>query len=195
MTKAKLIPGFELGWADGVKLCVSPHFNARPDDEVSLLVIHNISLPAGCFGTPYIDQLFQGCLDIAADASFNDLKGLEVSAHYLIRRDGEVIQYVSCDERAWHAGVSSFRGRSGCNDFAVGIELEGTDSQDYTEPQYQHLLWLTLGLMARYPMLNLDTIVGHSDIAPGRKTDPGDCFDWSRYKRELTLNLSKKGWT
>lgn len=190
LTKAKLIPGFELGWADGVKRCVSPHFNARPDDEVSLLVIHNISLPAGCFGTPYIDQLFQGCLDIAADPSFNVLKGLEVSAHYLIRRDGEVIQYVSCDERAWHAGVSRFRGRPGCNDFAVGIELEGTDSQDYTEPQYLHLLRLTLGLMARYPMLNLDTIVGHSDIAPGRKTDPGDCFDWSRYKRELTLNLS-----
>ena len=190
LTKAKLIPGFELGWADGVKRCVSPHFNARPDDEVSLLVIHNISLPAGCFGTPYIDQLFQGCLDIEADPSFNALKGLEVSAHYLIRRDGEVIQYVSCDERAWHAGVSSFRGRPGCNDFAVGIELEGTDNQDYTEPQYQQLLRLTLGLMARYPMLNLDAIVGHSDIAPGRKTDPGDCFDWSRYKRELTLNLS-----
>lgn len=190
LTKAKLIPGFELGWADGVKRCVSPHFNARPDNEVSLLVIHNISLPAGCFGTPYIDQLFQGCLDIAADPSFNVLKGLEVSAHYLIRRDGEVIQYVSCDERAWHAGVSRFRGRPGCNDFAVGIELEGTDSQDYTEPQYLHLLRLTLGLMARYPMLNLDAIVGHSDIAPGRKTDPGDCFDWSRYKRELTLNLS-----
>ena len=190
LTKARLIPDFELGWADGVKRCVSPHFNARPDGEVSLLVIHNISLPAGCFGTPYIDQLFQGCLDIAADASFNALKGLEVSAHYLIRRDGEVIQYVSCDERAWHAGVSRFRGRPGCNDFAVGIELEGTDNQDYTEPQYQHLLRLTLGLMARYPMLNLDAIVGHSDIAPGRKTDPGDCFDWSRYKRELTLNLS-----
>ncbi|QDO82182.1 1,6-anhydro-N-acetylmuramyl-L-alanine amidase AmpD [Shewanella psychropiezotolerans] len=190
LIKAKLIPSFELGWAEGVKLCVSPHFNSRPDNEVSLLVIHNISLPAGCFGTPYIDQLFQGCLDIAADPSFEALKGLEVSAHFLIRRDGGIIQYVSCDERAWHAGVSSFQGRQGCNDFAVGIELEGTDSQDYTELQYQELVRLTLGLMTKYPMLNLDAIVGHCDIAPGRKTDPGDCFDWNRYKHELTLGLS-----
>ncbi|MEI6858633.1 MAG: 1,6-anhydro-N-acetylmuramyl-L-alanine amidase AmpD [Shewanella sp.] len=191
LIKTKLIPSLTLGWVDGVEQCVSPHFNLRPTNEVSLLVIHSISLPAGCFGTPYINQLFQGCLDVVADPRFNDLQGIEVSAHFLIRRDGQVIQYVSCDERAWHAGESRFQGRQGCNDFAIGIELEGTDSQNYTPLQYAELVTLTLGLMARYPMLNLDTIVGHCDIAPGRKTDPGDSFDWNRYKQALTLGLSR----
>ncbi len=164
---------------------VSPHFNARPDNEVSLLVIHNISLPAGQFGLPYIDQLFQGTLDIDADDSFKDLAGLQVSSHFLIRRDGELVQYVSCNDRAWHAGVSNYQGREGCNDFAVGIELEGTDTSEYSEAQYQQLQQLTLALFEAYPMLNSDSIVGHNDIAPGRKTDPGACFDWARYKRGL----------
>nr|WP_041420164.1 1,6-anhydro-N-acetylmuramyl-L-alanine amidase AmpD [Shewanella violacea] len=185
------MPDFELGWAKGVKRCVSPHFNSRPDNEVSLLVIHNISLPAGCFGTPFIDQLFQGCLDVTADPSFKDLHGLQVAAHFLIRRDGQVTQYVSCDDRAWHAGESSFQGQEECNDFAIGIELEGTDTEDYTESQYLELIRLTLGLLARYPKLNVDAIVGHCDIAPGRKTDPGNSFDWIRYKCELTLGLSR----
>ncbi|GIU16567.1 N-acetyl-anhydromuranmyl-L-alanine amidase [Shewanella sp. MBTL60-112-B2] len=145
-------------------------------------MIHNISLPAGCFGQPYIDQLFQGCLDIEADASFKELQGLEVSAHFLIRRDGELVQYVSCDDRAWHAGVSEFDGRSNCNDFAIGIELEGTDSITYSDAQYQMLMELTKSLMAHYPDITPTRITGHSDIAPGRKTDPGNGFDWQRYK-------------
>ncbi|MCL1141022.1 1,6-anhydro-N-acetylmuramyl-L-alanine amidase AmpD [Shewanella pneumatophori] len=173
------------GWVEQARLCLSPHFNQRPDKEVSLLVIHNISLPAGCFGLPYIDQLFQGCLDVEADESFKDLQGLEVSAHFLIRRDGELVQYVSCNERAWHAGVSDFDGRIGCNDFAIGIELEGTDLVAYSELQYAKLIELTKSLMTSYPDITLDRITGHSDIAPGRKTDPGDSFDWQRFKKAL----------
>ncbi|MCG9754393.1 1,6-anhydro-N-acetylmuramyl-L-alanine amidase AmpD [Shewanella insulae] len=173
------------GWIQECRQCVSPHFNARPKNEVSLLVIHNISLPAGQFGLPYIDQLFQGCLDVQADESFCDLQGLEVSAHFLIRRDGELVQYVSCDDRAWHAGISTFEGRKGCNDFAIGIELEGTDTTTYTDAQYDRLKQLTLALFDAYPMLNRNLIVGHSDIAPGRKTDPGESFDWDRYRASL----------
>ena len=176
---------FKAGWIGYGRRCESPHFNARPDGEVSLLVIHNISLPAGKFGNPFIDQLFQGCLDVEADPSFCELEGLQVSAHFLIRRDGELVQYVSCDDRAWHAGVSSYQGRDGCNDFAVGIELEGTDNIEYTDAQYRQLQQLTLALFDAYPMLNIGSIVGHCDIAPGRKTDPGDSFDWSRYKMSL----------
>ncbi|MGL5392150.1 MAG: 1,6-anhydro-N-acetylmuramyl-L-alanine amidase AmpD, partial [Shewanella sp.] len=130
---------FTQGWYSGARCCPSPHVNPRPLGEVSLLVIHNISLPAGCFGLPYIDQLFQGCLEIRADASFAQLAGLEVSAHFLIRRDGECVQYVSCLERAWHAGVSRYGERENCNDFSIGIELEGTDTDPYTNHQYQQL--------------------------------------------------------
>ena len=144
--------------------------------------MHNISLPAGRFGLPYIDQLFQGCLDVTADPSFKELDGLQVSAHFLIRRDGELVQYVSCDDRAWHAGVSVFDGRTGCNDFALGVELEGTDDIDYTDEQYACLAELTNTLITHYPALTPDRIVGHCDIAPGRKTDPGDSFDWQRFK-------------
>ena len=173
------------GWVAQARCCLSPHFNARPLNEVSLLVIHNISLPAGCFGQPYIDQLFQGCLDIEADSSFKDLQGLEVSAHFLIRRDGELVQYVCCDDRAWHAGLSEFEGRTNCNDFAVGIELEGTDELAYSDEQYQRLVELTRNLMLHYPDITPARITGHSDIAPGRKTDPGNGFDWHRYKAGL----------
>ncbi|MBB1269332.1 1,6-anhydro-N-acetylmuramyl-L-alanine amidase AmpD [Shewanella sp. SR44-3] len=175
----------ELGWVQGARQCLSPHFNERPGLEVSLLVIHNISLPAGEFGQPYIDQLFQGCLAIDADASFAELKGVRVSAHFLIRRDGELVQYVSCDDRAWHAGVSEFAGRQNCNDFAIGIELEGTDSTPYTQAQYQCLIALSLVLMTEYPMISPDRIIGHCDIAPGRKTDPGESFDWVTYRSAL----------
>jgi len=148
-------------------------------------VIHNISLPAGCFGLPYIEQLFLGTLDTEADPSFAELKGLEVSAHFLIRRDGELRQYVSVDQRAWHAGVSNFAGRSGCNDFAVGIELEGTDDSGFTEAQYHKLITLSQSLRLAYPDITKERIVGHSDIAPGRKTDPGPGFDWQRYLQAL----------
>lgn len=177
----------ELGWYSGARRCPSPHVNARPHGEVSLLVIHNISLPAGCFGLPYIDQLFQGCLDIRADASFAQLAGLEVSAHFLIRRDGECVQYVSCLDRAWHAGVSCYGERENCNDFSIGIELEGTDTDPYTAAQYQALTQLTQELLQAYPLLSVERIVGHCDIAPQRKTDPGPSFDWQRYRRALSL--------
>ena len=177
--------GFDAGWFTSARRCESPHFNRRPFGEISLLVIHNISLPAGCFGLPYIDQLFQGCLDTSADESFADLAGLEVSAHFLIRRDGECVQYVSCEDRAWHAGVSRYGERENCNDFSIGIELEGTDTKPYTATQYQQLVELTQALFAQYPSLSVERIVGHCDIAPMRKTDPGPSFDWERYLTAL----------
>ncbi|MCL1128919.1 1,6-anhydro-N-acetylmuramyl-L-alanine amidase AmpD [Shewanella sairae] len=173
------------GWVTQARHCLSPHFNQRPFKEVSLLVIHNISLPAGCFGLPYIEQLFLGKLDIEADNSFKELQGLEVSAHFLIRRDGELVQYVSCDDRAWHAGVSQYDNRQACNDFSIGIELEGTDDLPYSEAQYLRLVELTKSLMLSYPLITPARITGHSDIAPGRKTDPGSSFDWQRYKAAL----------
>ena len=176
---------FDAGWFSSARRCESSHFNRRPFGEISLLVIHNISLPAGCFGLPYIDQLFQGCLDTEADDSFADLAGLQVSAHFLIRRDGECVQYVSCEDRAWHAGVSRYGERENCNDFSIGIELEGTDTEPYTAAQYQQLTELTLALLAQYPALTAQRIVGHCDIAPMRKTDPGPSFDWERYLTAL----------
>lgn len=179
------------GWYDEAIAKPSPHKNDRPDGEVSLLVIHNISLPAGQFGTPYIDELFCGSLDCHAHDSFADLQGLEVSAHFLIRRSGELVQYVSCDDRAWHAGVSSFAGRSNCNDFAVGIEVEGTDSQAFTPEQYDKLIQLTQAIMRDYPLITAERITGHNDIAPGRKTDPGPCFDWDRYLKGVAAGNKK----
>lgn len=172
---------WQRGWCSAAKKVVSPHFNQRPQAEVSLLVIHNISLPAGQFGLPYIEALFCGDLDCQADPSFAELQGLEVSAHFLIKRTGEVLQFVSCDDRAWHAGVSQFETRTNCNDFAVGIELEGTDTSGYTDAQYAQLVVLTQALQRQYPAITNDRIVGHSDIAPTRKTDPGEGFDWPRY--------------
>ncbi|QSX34012.1 1,6-anhydro-N-acetylmuramyl-L-alanine amidase AmpD [Shewanella avicenniae] len=173
---------WQQGWYLGARHSASPHFNQRPaDTDISLLVIHNISLPAGQFGLPFIEALFCGSLDCHADASFAELEGLQVSAHFLIRRDGEVVQFVSCDERAWHAGVSRFEQRSNCNDFSIGIELEGTDTSGYTDKQYQQLVALTRAIQQVYPAITRSRIVGHSDIAPERKTDPGDGFDWQRY--------------
>lgn len=163
----------------------SPNFNQRPLAEVSLLVIHNISLPAGEFGSPYIKQLFLNCLDCSAHPSFSDLAGVEVSAHLLIDRAGEVVQFVGFDDRAWHAGVSNFDGRENCNDFAIGIELEGCDDKPFTQAQYHSLVGITQSLIATYPKLTKARICGHSDIAPGRKTDPGPCFDWDYYLSSL----------
>lgn len=174
------------GWLSSARSCPSPHFNVRPKAEVSLLVIHNISLPAGCFGLPYIDELFSGCLDVSADPTFEVLQGLQVSAHFLIRRDGEIVQYVNCNDRAWHAGVSLFQGREQCNDFSIGIELEGTDEIAYTDQQYSVLTALSVEIMAQYPAINIDRIVGHCDIAPIRKTDPGASFDWARYRAAMS---------
>ncbi|WP_078061798.1 1,6-anhydro-N-acetylmuramyl-L-alanine amidase AmpD [Catenovulum maritimum] len=160
----------------------SPHFNQRPEKiAISLLVIHCISLPEGQFGLNHIDDLFLGCINCNAHPDFKDLAGLEVSAHILIRRDGQVIQYVPFDKRAWHAGVSEFNGVPNCNDFSIGIELEGCDNLAYEDIQYKTLAELTKEIQIRYPDITQQRIVGHSDIAPGRKTDPGKAFDWEHY--------------
>jgi len=162
----------------------SPHFDERPDDvRISLLVIHNISLPPGEFGGDWIDDLFMGRLDPDAHPYFRDIAGLKVSAHYLIRRDGTLIQYVDPAKRAWHAGVSSWNGVERCNDFSIGVEMEGADDVPFAEPQYEALAQLVKDLEFRYGKLDL---AGHSDIAPGRKTDPGPWFDWERFRASVT---------
>lgn len=158
----------------------STHHDQRPDpDDISLVVIHNISLPPGLFGGKWIDDLFLGRLDAAAHPYFRDIAALRVSSHLCIFRDGQVTQYVPFDRRAWHAGVSNWQGRERCNDFSIGIELEGTDDTRFEPLQYQQLVRTLLALFARYPRLGSRKITGHSDIAPGRKTDPGPHFDWS----------------
>ena len=164
----------------------SPNFNDRPDaSDISLLVIHNISLPAGEFGTGCVQDLFLNRLDCDAHPDFDSLRGLEVSAHLLIDRLGLVTQFVPFDKRAWHAGVSSFEGRDNCNDFSIGIELEGTDTMPYEPIQYETLAMVTRQLMNTYPLINPERITGHCDIAPGRKTDPGPAFDWARFRRMM----------
>jgi AmpD protein len=174
------------GWLPQATRYDSPNFDARPDPaDITLLVIHNVSLPAGCFGGPHVSDLFTGRIDYNADPSFADLRGLKVSSHFLVRRDGRVIQYVSANERAWHAGVSSFRGREKCNDYSIGIELEGSDLVPFEEAQYEALVALTLALQQHYPLTDVQ---GHEHIAPGRKTDPGPLFNWERY----CLKLLKK---
>ncbi|AVX24552.1 N-acetyl-anhydromuranmyl-L-alanine amidase [Pseudomonas syringae pv. atrofaciens] len=173
------------GWCDGVRHCPSPNFNARPEGEISLLVIHNISLPPAQFKTGKVQAFFQNQLDIDEHPYFVGIADLRVSAHFLIERDGEVVQFVSCLDRAWHAGVSSFQGREGCNDFSVGIELEGTDDQPFTEAQYDALIDLTRQLRQAFEAITPERICGHSDVAPGRKTDPGPCFDWARFRAAL----------
>lgn len=164
----------------------SPHKDERPQPhEMSLVVIHGISLPAGQFGGSYVHDLFMGQLDCQAHPSLQELVGLRVSAHCFIRRDGELIQYVPFHQRAWHAGVSVWQGRDCCNDYAIGIELEGTDEELYTEQQYKTLVQLSHALMRTYPEITLERIVGHEHIAPGRKTDPGPAFQWSLFKHRL----------
>ncbi|RNL59022.1 1,6-anhydro-N-acetylmuramyl-L-alanine amidase AmpD [Zhongshania marina] len=174
------------GWLANANKIPSPNFNQRPDpSEISLLVIHNISLPAGNFGGPYVQQLFTNCLDCSAHPSFADLQGLTVSAHLFIDRLGGITQFVSFNDRAWHAGVSQFDGRENCNDFSIGIELEGSDDCAYSEAQYRELLAVTESLQSYYPAITTARIVGHCDIAPDRKTDPGAAFDWTYYKNAL----------
>ncbi len=174
------------GWVGGARHAPSPNHEARPEGAVpTLVVVHNISLPPGEFGGGAIEALFLNRLDCDAHPYFDaNLRGLRVSAHFLIRRDGELVQFVSCDARAWHAGVSNFLGRERCNDFSIGIELEGADDQPFEAAQYATLAALTRALAARYPV---EAVAGHSDIAPGRKTDPGPHFDWPRYAREAAL--------
>jgi AmpD protein len=170
------------GWCQDVHHCPSPNFNARPAAEISLLVIHNISLPPARFKTGKVQAFFQNRLDVTEHPYFAGIADLRVSAHFFIERDGEVTQFVSCLERAWHAGVSWFEGRETCNDFSIGIELEGTDDQPFTDEQYLALIDLTRQLQAAFPAITGERICGHSDIAPGRKTDPGPYFDWPRFK-------------
>ena len=169
------------GWYRRARRLSSPNFDARPPGAVvDLLVIHHISLPPGRFSGDAIERLFTNRLDPAGHPVFASVAALRVSAHFLIRRRGELLQFVGCDARAWHAGVSRFLERERCNDFSIGVELEGTGEHRFTEAQYRVLASLTQALRARWP---LRWVAGHSDVAPGRKTDPGPRFDWSRYQR------------
>jgi AmpD protein len=173
------------GWCAGVRHCPSAHCNERPQGEISLLVLHNISLPPGQFGTGKVQEFFTSGLNASEDAYFAGIADMRVSAHFFIERDGQISQFVSCLQRAWHAGVSSFSGRDNCNDFSLGIELEGTDDLPYSDAQYDALVPLVQQLLAAYPALSVERICGHCDIAPGRKTDPGPAFDWPRLRTAL----------
>ena len=166
----------------------SPNCSERPPDiQVILMVIHNISLPPGRFGGTHIIDFFQNKLDVSADEYFEEIKNLKVSSHLLIDRRGRVTQFVPFNKNAWHAGISHYQGQENCNDFSIGVEMEGTDSIDYTTKQYESLREVTLSLMKAYPRIIIDNIVGHSDIAPERKTDPGESFDWSRFRSSLVF--------
>ena len=174
------------GLLAGARAVESPNFDARPGGlEPELVVVHGISLPPGEFGGPWIDQLFTNALPGDAHPYFDAIRHLRVSSHAFIARSGKFTQYVPFGARAWHAGNSYWRGRSNCNDFSVGIELEGTDEQPYDRRQYTALAGLVAALQAAYPSLAEGWIAGHSDIAPGRKTDPGPAFDWARLERGL----------
>ena len=169
------------GLVDPARQCPSPNCDERPAGVTpGLLVVHGISLPPGEFGGPEIEQLFTNRLDWDAHPYFQEIRGMEVSAHLLIRRDGEVVQFVPFTRRAWHAGESSFRGRTTCNDYSIGIELEGEDETPYSDEQYAALAEVTRAIAAAYPEISGREIAAHSDIAPGRKTDPGPAFDWLR---------------
>ena len=168
----------EAGWLANARRVPSPNFDDRPC-PVDLIVIHSISLPPCEYGGGWIDDLFTNRLDPGAHPYFEDIAAMHVSCHVLIRRDGELVQYVPFDKRAWHAGVSTFEGREACNDFAIGIELEGCDTDRFETVQYEKLAEVILLLIDTYPGLSLERIAGHSDIAPGRKTDPGPHFSWS----------------
>jgi N-acetyl-anhydromuramoyl-L-alanine amidase len=171
--------------AEARQLC-SPNCDARPEGcQPSLIVVHGISLPPGEFGGPWIDQLFMNSLPVDAHPYFAEIDGLKVSAHFLIRRDGELVQYVPVSRRAWHAGRSCHAGQNGCNDFSIGIEMEGEDQTPYEDAQYASLTKLIDTLRANIASLREADIVGHSDISPGRKTDPGEAFDWARLRAAL----------
>lgn len=183
-------------WIDGVVRCASANCDQRTDpDDIALIVIHNISLPPGQFGGGLVQRFFTNCLDCTVDPSLRDLDGLQVSSHLFVDRRGIVTQFVPLDKRAWHAGVSSHRGREGCNDYSIGIELEGTDDVDYEEAQYVSLVAVVMVLMKRYPRLSLNGIVGHQEIAPQRKSDPGRSFDWSRVYRDVVGMMGVAGAT
>jgi AmpD protein len=182
-TDAQWRPG---GWLDTACGLPSPNHDARPAWVApSLLVVHNISLPPGQFGGAAIPDFFLNRLDWDAHPFYAQIRDVRVSAHFLVRRDGALLQFVGCDDRAWHAGASTFFGRTRCNDFSIGVELEGCDTQPFEAAQYATLAYLTAALRQRY---NITAVAGHSDIAPGRKTDPGPCFDWPVYRRASGLD-------
>lgn len=173
----------EDGVLAGARQIPSPNWDERPHgSEIALLIVHNISLPPGKFGGEAIARLFTNRLDFSEHPYYETLRDLMVSAHFLIRRDGELVQFVPCIGRAWHAGVSVWQGRERCNDFSVGVELEGVDDLAYSDVQYRALADLFLVLRARYPIVD---VVGHADVSPGRKTDPGGAFDWGRFRALL----------
>jgi N-acetyl-anhydromuramoyl-L-alanine amidase len=171
------------GWLRTARQAPSPNFGTRPDGaQIDLIVLHSISLPPGIYGGPEVEQLFTNRLDWSAHPYFEQIRGLEVSSHFFVRRDGELVQFVDVDARAWHAGASCWRGRDNCNDDSIGIELEGLEGEPFDGPQYTTLSQLCLRLRQRYP---IDHIAGHEHIAPGRKLDPGPGFDWARLQTAL----------
>jgi len=177
-------PEWQQGWWVPARSVLSPNHGPRPEGAaIDLVVLHSISLPPGVYGGDAIERLFTNTLDTAAHPYFEALRGLEVSAHFVIRRDGESIQFVDCERRAWHAGRSSWQGRDGCNDYSVGIELEGLEGQPFEPAQYQALERLLQALVTRYPAIT--TVVGHEHVAPGRKADPGPGFDWPGVQARL----------
>jgi N-acetyl-anhydromuramoyl-L-alanine amidase len=186
MSASSTFPVDARGWVAGARHLPSPNFEARPAGAIpTLIVVHNISLPPGEFGGSGVADLFLNRLDCDAHPYYDThLRGVRVSAHFVIRRDGALEQFVSCDERAWHAGLSNFFGRERCNDFSIGIELEGSDATAFEAAQYRTLAAIVSVLCARYPV---DALAGHSDIAPGRKTDPGPHFEWPRLQRDTQL--------
>jgi AmpD protein len=170
------------GLVQGARWVPSPNYDARPDNaEIEVIIVHSISLPPGKFGGAGVEQLFCNRLDPNEHPYYREINGLKVSAHLYIRRDGEIVQFVSLHQRAWHAGESHCEGRSRVNDFSIGIELEGTDTDRFEDIQYSRLSDLTKALMRAYPRITPKRLYAHSDIAPGRKTDPGDGFFWERY--------------
>lgn len=174
---------WQQGWWHSAEACPSPNFDARPAGEaVTLAVLHSISLPPGEYGGDAIERLFTNRLDCDAHPYYKGLRGLRVSAHFVVRRDGRLLQFVSCEQRAWHAGASAWRGRENCNHYSIGIELEGLEGSAFEPPQYTQLARLLRALAARYPIAEA---VGHEDVAPGRKFDPGAGFDWALLRRLL----------
>lgn len=176
-------PDFADGWYARATHCPSPNFGPRPAEQaITLALIHSISLPPGQYGGDAIERLFTNQLDWEAHPYFQSIRGLQVSAHFLIRRDGALLQFVSCDQRAWHAGQSCFQGQSNCNDYSIGIELEGLEGESFEASQYLSLTALLQSLAKHYP---IEHVVGHEHVAPERKQDPGAGFDWLRLEREL----------
>ena len=171
-----MTPHADAGWLSAARACPSPNFGPRPQgSSITLVVIHSISLPPGEYGGDAIERLFTNRLDWEAHPYYREIRGLEVSAHFVVRRDGELLQFVSCEQRAWHAGLSSWQGRENCNDYSIGIELEGLEGECFEAEQYDALAALLVELAQRYP---LQAVVGHEHVAPGRKLDPGPGFDW-----------------